>query len=90
MPKYTPSIGTYTALQLEDDANYISTKKAFPLFSFVLKGKRGAQTINGWIRKGYLLGRCINLSPRASPHQNDWQVFIPDIDRFRKDLITKI
>lgn len=84
--KYLPGINRYTAEKLADDKNYISTKDALPMFPF-LKGKNSQRIVVGWIKKGYLFGRCRNLAAKRSRYGNRWEVFVPDIKRFKKDRI---
>lgn len=86
MPKVSPKLGRYSAKKLNDDSLYIGTKEAVQYFPW-LKGENSAPIINDWIKNGWLLGRCINISQRGNHHSNRWQVFVPDIERFKRDRI---
>jgi len=88
MPQHLPKLGKYTRQQLEDDKNYIPTKEAVALFPF-LAGKNSSRVISGWIVKGYLFGRCRNMANKRNKHANRWEVFVPDVARFKQDRIKK-
>lgn len=79
----------YPESELASDYNYISTKEAVRYFPW-LRQESSHRIVQSYVQQGYLLGRCLNPSPSLSPHKNQWQVFVPDIERFKKTRIKKI
>jgi hypothetical protein len=74
----------YNIKDLSNDSLYIPIKEAEPYFRY-LHLERPMHRIRAWIKNGMLVGRMRNLSPTKNPKHNKWDVFLPDIIRFKNE-----
>lgn len=75
----------YRKDELSNDSLYISIQDA-EMFFLNLKLSKTQDRIREWIRRGLLVGRVRNLSPESDPRANRYEVFKPDIKRFKESM----
>lgn len=77
----------YSKSQLEDDSNYLPLSESAPYFHS-LRLKNPLPRLRQWLKNGMLVGRLKNVSVNKTPYANQWEVFVPDIPRFKKEIYS--
>lgn len=79
---------TYSAAELDNAANYLRVEKSLQYFAD-LGLKYPLKALRQWIKDGVLIGRIRNTSRGKKPTANRYEVFVPDISRFKKDIYNR-
>lgn len=75
----------YSEADLANSSNYLRIERSLQYFAD-LGLRYPMKAIRGYINAGLLVGRIKNTSPKRSKKGNRYEVFIPDIPRFKRDM----
>lgn len=84
MKKSKPS-DLYSEADLANSINYLRAERSLQYFAD-LGLKHPLKVIRKWIREGMLVGRIKNTTKNKEPKANRYEVFLPDISRFKRDM----
>ena len=75
----------YSEADLANSSNYLRIERSLQYFAD-LGLKYPMKALRKWINDGQLVGRIKNTSPTRNKKANRYEVFIPDIPRFKRDM----
>ncbi len=75
----------YSEADLANSLNYGQLEKSLHYFAD-LGLKDPIRLLRIYIRNGQLVGRIKNVSATGTPFANRYEIFLPDIPRFKRDI----